>query len=266
MPSDDLSQWYVTTCEGYVARARAELQARWDAWALDMKRVEVHEVIGGLLARQTRLAIQMSQNSGIWNPEIGTGVLRMMVDAHLTIAWILLEPVERARAYVRYGLGQEKLHLEHLKAAGHDQDAIEARERWINEQRFTFLTEVNVGAWSGSDTRSMADEAGLLDLYRFRYQPLSATVHSMWSHVEHMNLIQCRNPLHRYHRIPCADDLPPDIGFWDSAAQQLAETFAHVDEKLGLSVTVDGAHAYFEAALEEYAARRQAAPVDDATQ
>ena len=43
---------------------------------------------------------------------------------------------------------EEKEHLEHV---------IEVQKAWIDSQRWKFLVEVNVGAWSGKTTREMAE-------------------------------------------------------------------------------------------------------------
>ena len=79
--------------------------------------------------------------------------------------------------------------------------AIEAWEQWLNGQRYTFLTEVNVGSW-GTDLRKMAEEAGLIELHRNDYARWSSTTHSMWHHVACFNLQYCTNPLHGHHRVP----------------------------------------------------------------
>jgi len=108
-----------------------------------------------------------------------------MADVYITLAWILKAPDERARKFILYGLGQEKLQLEHRKTqiadrkpTPEEQLMIDASKAWINSQRFTFLTEVNLGSWSGLPTREMADQAGCLDFYNYVYMPFSARAHS----------------------------------------------------------------------------------------
>lgn len=253
---NDLSNWYIDTSKLYVARVRGELDARWKAFPIDLTHREIHEVIGGLLARQCSLAIGFAENTGLWNPNLAGPLLRAMADVHITLGWILLKPEERARQYVLYGLGQEKLLLEHLKARGVDDEATKAMESWIDSQRYTWLTEVNVGSWSENSIRDMAEEAGLLDFYRLRYQPLSTQAHSMWNHVARANLQRCTNPLHRYHAVPIARDFPPDFHAWDAAAAFAANTFELVDEKLALKLDVESGALLLDRALEEYASAR----------
>ena len=110
---------------------------------------------------------------------------------------------------------------------------VEASEAWINSQRFAFLTEVNLGSWSGLSTREMADQAGCLDFYNYVYTPFSACTHSVWHHIARYNLMQCSNPLHQYHRIPQALEQDVDPHYLYLAAKYLQKAFAMFDETTG---------------------------------
>ena len=245
---DDSAKLVVFTAE-YIKLARSELEERWHKWKLDLTKREVHEVVGALLARQVSLATQVADAPSIWNGHIAPIVLRTMTDTHITLAWILCDSLDRARKYIMYGLGQEKLHLEHRKAQleseGIDPKTdpiLKASEDWLNSQRYTFLTEVNVGSWAGIDTRTMADEAGCLDLYNFAYSPFSAATHSTWQHVSKYNLVPCTNPLHGYHRIPVAPDTPfADIDYFYNAAKYLEKSFKLFDETFEVEISAPSA-------------------------
>lgn len=95
---------------------------------------------------------------------------------------------------------------------------------------------MNVGSWTGIDTRKMAEQAGCLDLHRFSYIPFSAATHSMWNHVRRYNLELCENPLHRYHRVPCDPVLPEDPDYLYRAAVYLDKALRLFDQKIGLTV------------------------------
>jgi hypothetical protein len=244
----------------YVDKLRNELDERWKTWQIDLSQREVHEVTGGLLARQVSLATQLASAPGIWNEHLAPLVLRAMTDVVINLFWILEDPKERARKYILYGLGQEKLLLEHhrqsVRAEGKDPDddvGIKALASWIDTQRFSFMTEVNVGSWSGIDTRTMAEEAGCIELYRFAYSPWSASAHSTWQHVSRWNLIHCRNPLHRYHRVPYTPELGPDAHYLYVAAKYAEKAFRRFDEKTGVTSTVDSAFDYIVEQLERLA-------------
>jgi hypothetical protein len=241
----DITRMLAGIVTEYVDRIHEELAARWYAWKLDLARTEVHEVIGGLMARQVTLASQLAEAPPIWNGHIAPLVLRSMTDVYITFAWIWLSPLERSRQFILYGLGQEKLHLEHLKADVERKSGdpstdpmVTALERWLNAQRFTFLTEVNVGSWSGTDTRKMAEEADCLDLYRFAYAPFSQATHSMWPHLLKYNLTHCTNPLHRYHRVPAQAEMGVDPDYLYRAAKYVRKTFRLFDKQTGVSVDI----------------------------
>jgi len=238
----------------YVELVREELADRWKRWPIDLMSPEVHEVIGALMARQVTLATQLAAAPSIWNAHVAPLILRTMTDTHITLAWIFGDPLDRGRKFIEHGLGQQKLYLEQikaeLKALGENVEEatyIKEMEQWLNSQRWTFLTEVNIGTWSGIDTRKMAEDANCLDLYRLAYTPFSAAVHSMWNHVGRLNLETCSNPLHRYHRVPCDPDLPSDVDFLYRAAKYVAKTFDLFDTKTGVVAEVPSG---FEALVE----------------
>ncbi|MGZ8842164.1 MAG: DUF5677 domain-containing protein [Pyrinomonadaceae bacterium] len=222
----------------YVRMAKDEVSARWKNWHEDLSCREMYEVVGGLLARQTTLATRMALGMNMWNEHIGPLVLRSMADAYITLAWIVDDPVDRSRKFVLYGLGQEKLQVEHLKARlkaenqnPDDSSEVKNRERWIDAQQFGFLTEVNIGSWSGIDTRSMAEQANCLDFYNYSFQPFSSGTHNTWNHIGKYNLIVCPNPLHRYHAMPIVRRLPPSLYFPLEAASYADRAFKLFDRK-----------------------------------
>ena len=222
----------------YVQAVTLELHERWENWTLDLAKREMHEVIGGLLARQVTMAIQLAEAPSIWNGHIAPLILRSMTDNYINLAWIFGDPLERARKLILHGLGQEKLHIEHfkakLKADGKDPEKnaiVQQMEEWLNTQRYTFLTEVNVGSWSGIDARKMAEEADCIDLYNYAYAPFSAATHNMWHHVAKYNLAPCPNPLHRYHKIPIVRSESSDIDYLYRAAKYVEKAFSLFDEK-----------------------------------
>lgn len=233
----------------FIVQARIELKERWEKWVKDLSQSELHEVVGALLARQVTLARQIAECPPIWNGHIAPLILRAMADVHISLAWVLKEPLDRSRKYVLYGLGQAKLQLEHRKTQIGDRELtpeekmlIEASEAWINSQRFTFLTEVNVGSWSGISTRQMAKEADCIDFYNYVYTPFSACTHSMWHHIGRYNLRQCENPLHQYHQVP--EDLEFSIDPYNLylSAKYLQKSFSAFDEKFSIQVDVQSAY------------------------
>jgi hypothetical protein len=225
----------------YIDEIRSDLERRWDAWPMDIRQNEVHEVVGALLARQVSLTNGLASSPIIWNDHIAPIILRSMADVYITLAWILLDPLERSRKFIMYGLGQVKLQVEHRKAQAEtqgddpsDDPVIKALNSWADSQRYPFLTEVDIGSWSGLTTREMSEQAGCLDFYRYVYMPFSASVHSMWHHIGRFNLEICTNPLHRAHKLPTVPDLEIHPYYLNLAAKYLDKTFRFFDSKYDL--------------------------------
>lgn len=114
---------------------------------------------------------------------------------------------------------------ENLKQIIRDQEA------WINIQRWHFLIEVNVGAWSGKTTRQMAEEAGILDFYNYIYTPFSQCVHSTWYHVGRYNSGPSESPLSRQLWMPKIRESPADLWNLSLSAKYLDKSFNIFDEK-----------------------------------
>lgn len=223
---------------------------RWKRLPVEIYDSETYEVIGGLLSRQATLTIYLAFSPSIWNGHIAPLILRSMIDAHITLSWILIKPKERAKKYILYGLGQEKLHIEHLKSQANQKDKraqqlIQAKENWLKSQRLDFLTEVNVGNWAEITTRQMAIESKCKSLYNFSYNAFSGPTHNMWQHISRYNLRYCNNPLHKYHRIPAIASVPPDIDYVFRSAKYVNLSFAKVDKKFGLRIKTPMPLQYF---------------------
>jgi hypothetical protein len=197
-------------------------------------------VVTALLARQATLSIEMASAPQLWNGHSAPLFLRAMTDVHITLSWILLDPIPRAKQYMEHGLGQAVLALEHRKVGLEKADAEttekllaanEAEEAWINTQKFTFLIDVNVGAWSGKTTREMAQEANILEFYNYVYTPFSQCAHSTWYHVGRYNSSPSESPLTRPIWMPRIADSSSDIWELHLTAKYLDKTFNVFDEK-----------------------------------
>ena len=241
---DQLQEFVIKYCENVLTG----LHSLWERYTPDIYRNEGPDAIAGLVARQATLAVEMAKNPGIWNGNSAPLFLRAMTDTHITLAWILENPDERGREYIRYGLGQEKLQLEHLEK---ERDAIpeedvdprleeliEYRRSWLNAQLAEWAIDINVGSWSGKSTRDMASEAKCESLYKFAYMPFSGAAHSMWQHVGLYNVEQCTRPLHKHHRLPLVLDLAPDADFLYRSAKYVSRTYRAISEKLNINLEV----------------------------
>lgn len=215
-----------------------DLQARQDAWELNLERPQDRQVILALLARQATLALEIAGSPGIWNPNTAPILLRAMADVHITLVWLTQSPEERVPMFVRDGLGAIKLEIAHRREQMGKGDAAETEqqepyvehlEAWLQSQQLEFLTEVNLGSWSGKNTRVMAEEAGCTDFYNYVFQPFSAAVHSYWPHVGRLNVEYCKNPAHNFHLLPVIRAFEPDTHWCLLASRYLAKTLGALD-------------------------------------
>lgn len=201
----------------YDTRLKAELSEAWSRCALDLAVPLPGEVQAALIARQARFAVALVTEPNLWAYDIGRIILRCMVDTHITLAWLIKKGrTDHYERYVEYGLGQEKLLMEHLNTrldesspkASDLKRQIEGMGQWINSQLATWLLPVNVGSWTDKSVRDLAQEADCKDIYALAYAPYSTVVHGSWNAVAKLNLSLCVNPLHKLHRVPNFEDPP----------------------------------------------------------
>jgi hypothetical protein len=234
--------------EGYCDNVRRNLELRWSAYTPKVRHSYGSDAIAGLLARQATLSIELARNPGIWNGNVAALLLRSMTDTHITLAWILESPNDRGREYILYGLGQEKLQIEQLKAEGSEvpeeeknsavAELIDMREEWLHSQIAHWAIDVNLGSWSGKSTRQMAAECGCDSLYKFAYTPFSGATHSMWNHVGIYNVERCQIALHNNHYLPIIRELNPDPDFLYRSAKYVSRSFRTFSEKVSANADI----------------------------
>jgi hypothetical protein len=238
---EGIELWPIIEC--YCANVDRELKSRLDIWPPDFAQIHVHEVIGGMLARQATLAKDIANAPALWTGHSAPILLRAMADAYINIAWLLLDPANRSRKFILFGLGQAKLELEHRRAqigkrspTPQEEAMLEVGQRWIDRQRIDWLLDVDLGKWSSLTVREMAVEARCIDFYNYVYAPFSACAHSMWHHVARYDLVECSNPLHRYHRRPISELMTPDVHYLTLAAKYWSKTLETFDRTYLLEI------------------------------
>ena len=236
--------------DNYIKNVTNELKTRWNNWPKNLMENDVYEVVSGILSRQSSLAMQLALNMNIWNEEIAPIILRSMADNHINLAWILIKPKEHSEKFILHGLGQLKLQLEHRKNNLPEnnpemEELLVKEEEFLNSQQYTFLTDVNLGSWSGLNTRKMAQEANLIDFYNYVYQPFSNCTHSTWAHIAKYNLRVSENPLHRFLKQPTVIDFEPHISYMDIGAKYLEKSFGAFDDKFELGIQIESSYEKF---------------------
>ena len=148
---------FLKTVNRYENLVNQAIIKRWNKLPKEIFHQHNIEVLGALLSRQASLAKRIAREPTNWDFHIGPILLRAMIDVHITLTWILKNPDDSSKKFIEYGLGQEKLQIEHLEDETDENDdkplldiLINARKSWLTDQRYSFLTTVDVGSWSGS--------------------------------------------------------------------------------------------------------------------
>jgi hypothetical protein len=252
MTQNEINKRVSKIIERFSANVSNELIIIWNDLDIDLTKKEIYEVLTGLIARQITLATHFMKCPNLWTGDLGPIILRSMIDNYINFAWIIKEPLERSRKYILYGLGQEKLIIEHRKneiisegSDPKDDILVKYSEAWMNSQRFSFFTEVNIGSWSGISVREMAEQANCLDFYNYSYLPFSSVVHNMWNHINRYNLKTSENPLHKFLLIPKLPEVRIIIEFIEIAARYVDKMLQTYDENFPCKTKRKSSYAEF---------------------
>ncbi|MFF5215426.1 DUF5677 domain-containing protein [Micromonospora sp. NPDC000442] len=173
----------------------------------DQERQEVHS---GLVARAGREVITALGVPDLWSMEHGAHVGRILVEVRIYLQWMGLQGPSIYRSYQEYGSGKAKLYTriasefpEHLLSRPDVKKAVDELDRLSHSDDVIDHRIVDTGdSFSGKSLRAMAQESGLIDLYRHAYYIASGVTHSEWWSVETHCMERCLNILHRGHLIP----------------------------------------------------------------
>jgi len=179
---------------------------------LDPSNAAKHEVLCGLVSRASRAVYATLQAPHMWSGEHGSTVMRILAETRIVITWMDLQDPAIYAQYQNYGRGKAKLmrrHLETLIETSGEAVPIDVRElaerlkKKAGGDLGEAFQEVSVDTtFSGLTMRKMAEEAGLMDVYRYLYQPTSGVTHGEWWAIEDYAMQRCVNPLHMVHHIP----------------------------------------------------------------
>lgn len=172
----------------------------------DQERQEVH---AGLASRVGRELITVLGVPDLWCVEHGSHVTRALVEARIYLQWMATQDPSIYRRFQEYGSGKAKLYAriidetpDEARIPGFD-EAIEELDRLSHNDDVIDHRVVDTGdSFAGKSLRVMAEECGLLDLYRHAYYISSGVTHSEWWSVETHAMERCLNVLHRCHLIP----------------------------------------------------------------
>ncbi len=202
---------------------QSAVEQRWDKFVYTAQTVDPDiyspdrfEVLTGITGRCLRLVRTIAGYPRMWTMEQGAPVLRALVEARITIRYLLKkDDPELYQKFKSFGVGHLKLlklHLENfIDAAGEAgpglQEYLELVSAYVNRDTYEEYIEIDLsGSFSGTDMRRMSQDVGLEDDYRLIFAPASINVHGEWGGID-MNVFQpCLNPLHAYHRVVVDED------------------------------------------------------------
>ena len=173
----------------------------------DRERQEVHS---GLVARAGRDVIAVLGAPDLWCMEHGAHIIRVLVEIRIYIQWMAQQDPSIYRAFQEYGAGKAKLYariMEELpkeaqrpdfKEAIKDLDRLSHNDEILDHR----VVDTRDSFAEGKSIRAMAEECGLLDLYRQAYYMASGIAHSEWWSIETHAMERCLNVLHGGHFIP----------------------------------------------------------------
>jgi hypothetical protein len=227
---DHLQQLAMDLFSSYV-----EALERAPARLYDQERQEVH---AGLVSRAGREVITALGSPDLWCIEHGSHVIRALIEIRILLEWMATQDPAIYGTYQEFGAGKAKLYARIVdelpvdaRSAGFD-EAIEELERLSHNDRVLDLRVVDTSdSFSGKSIRVMAEECGLLDLYRHAYYIASGVAHSEWWSVETHAMERCLNVLHRGHLIPSLSLSPggnvPLASSWVDQLYALIRTSLH---------------------------------------
>jgi hypothetical protein len=138
----------------------------------------------------------------------GRITLRTIVECFITLKYLNTNHNhELWSAYRAYGIGQTKLALLKFDEIGEIPSFIDLNRLRYNMtfDRAEEFIPINLGNWEKTSLREMSEKSKTKKEYDTYYTITSGFVHGMWEAVDEASYEYCRNPLHRFHRIPLTE-------------------------------------------------------------
>ena len=204
---DDFAKTIIEALDKNGSQARSYLAHLSTKLRIDLYDPLADEILFGLLGRVTRLYCLLLETPQLWARDTSGIVLRCLAETAISFAYLVKHgSKDEFEKFREHGEGQEKLLMLHLQDNHPSSKTLDGlTSEQIAEQLGDFPTEllnIELGHWSKKDTRRLAQEAGVDDLYRLVFTPASGDVHGTWVSLKRSNLVSCAEVLHRFHRLP----------------------------------------------------------------
>ena len=170
---------------------------------------ESQEVHAGLVARVGQEVITVLEFPDLWSVERGSHVVRTLIEVRIYLEWMATQDPAIYRRFQEYGSGKAKLYArimdevpEKARIPGFGEAVEELGRLSHTDDVIDYRIVDTSDSFAGTSIRAMAEQCGLLDLYRHAYYIASGVTHSEWWSVETHSMERCLNVLHRGHLIP----------------------------------------------------------------
>jgi hypothetical protein len=170
---------------------------------------EMQEVHSGLVVRVGRDVITALGVPDVWCLEHGAHIIRVLVETRIYLQWMATQDPSIYRSFQDFGAGKAKLYaqiMEEIPEEARRPDFVQAVKEFEDLSHNSILdhrvVDTRDSFAEGKSIRTMAEESGLIDLYRQAYYMASGVAHSEWWSIETHAMERCRNVLHGGHLIP----------------------------------------------------------------
>ena len=175
------------------------------------------------------------------NTIVGRSSVRVLIENYIMIKYLIKNEPSRKDIWTEfqeYGIGQFKLIVERsreqtpVKENSHvDYKYLEILVRGFKDEMFLDMDTRYF------DDKNIRDKAKIVDenqLYGLYYDYDSAFEHGLWGAIRESSLLNCNNPLHRYHCIPDVNDEQNLKSVWPDCVMVMNKTINVLDEIYGI--------------------------------
>lgn len=175
----------------------------------DLHRPARYEVHAGLIMRVGTEVVTALGHPDMWCLEHSAHLVRALTETRIVLQWMAMQDVEIYEQFQAYGRGKAKLFAKITeeipqphRAALFNEAVAEFERLSGNHGPIDFrIVDTRDSFAEGKSLRAMAEECGLLDLYRHTYGVASGVAHGEWWSLETHRMVRCRNVLHGGHMI-----------------------------------------------------------------
>jgi hypothetical protein len=222
----------------FIDHATPVLQLQSQNAKSDLYDPTADHVLGGLFARQYRFLQTYVLDFHVWAADLGRVILRMMVETLIYLKYLSSNSPDECREFVKYGIGQEVLFKAQLKELVNQGKIPNSEElcSYLESPVDKELTEqlIKVKLKNFENLRKLSEECDLKDLYNLYYQPFSVTMHGHWPDLRRYYLVECKEPLHKFHLHPNFNLPPLDFKLLRIAVDLFLQSYAFWTAHYGL--------------------------------